>query len=70
MPSSSDPSTSRMRGSSALTAPGANAVVTSARSRVCPGGSRNSSVNSSGGGSMARCRDDRVPVRGSLPKRR
>ena len=60
----------RMRGSSALTVLGVNALLTSARSRVWSGGSRMSIVYSCGGGSMASCRDDSVPFRGSLPKRR
>ena len=60
----------RMRVSRALTARDVNALFTSALSRVWSGGSRNSIVNSSGGGSMASCRAVSVPLRGSLPKLR
>ena len=58
----------RMRASRALTARDVNALFTSALGRVWSGGSRNSIVNSSGGGSMASCRAVSVPLRGSLAK--
>ena len=58
----------RMRVSRAPTARDVNALLTSLLSRVWSGGSRNSIVNSSAGGSMARCRRVSAPLRGSLAK--
>ena len=58
----------RMRASMASIAREVNALFTSALSRVWSGGSSDSMVSSSGGGSMARCRRVSLPLRGSLAK--
>ena len=59
----------RICGSRALTARGVNAWLTSARRRVCSGGSRNSMVQSARGGAKDACRLDALRLLGMFENR-
>ena len=60
----------RICGSRASTARGVNAWLTSARRRVCSGGSRNSMVQSARGGTAIRRRFGALRLEGMLENRR